>query len=229
MHSNDLEVRIEHKELRYASVSICGNGADRLDCDDVRTGLLAGSFQERVGKWLEFCFGESKDPLRRERRGHRFCEESLEFLQSIGTTKEDVLSLVDYVYSRPTGEPSQEVGGVMVTLMGAASANGLKVAECAEKELARVWEKAADIFAKNKRQVRGSPLPGASEPKPVELDPRTGRPYVDHGTALQAMQFAIDCRDICGEEKEFISAWLEGNLEDFPEFYDYLRGLEAGK
>lgn len=123
----------------------------------------AGSFQERVGQWLEFTFGESSDPLRKTRRAHRFTEESLEFVQSLGIPKDDVFQLVDYVYGRPVGEPAQEAGGVMVTLMGAASAHGLKVTDCAETELKRVWSKASDIRAKNARQVAGSPLPGASE------------------------------------------------------------------
>lgn len=122
----------------------------------------AGSFQTRVGEWLEHTFGESKDPLRKSRRAHRFVEEALELAQSIGVTEKDVLQLVDYVFGRPVGQPAQEVGGVMVTLMGAATANGLDVAECAEAELSRVWLKADQIRAKNANQARGGVLPGAS-------------------------------------------------------------------
>lgn len=164
MHSHDIFVNIEHSERGYCQLSIIGEGAEALDEYDIERGVLAGSFQDRVGKWLEHCFGESSDPLRRERRAHRFVEESLEFAQSVGTTKEDALALVEYVFSRPVGDPAQEVGGVMLTLMGAASANGLKVPECAEKELARVWEKSDAIRAKNARQVKGSPLPGSDSP-----------------------------------------------------------------
>lgn len=163
MRSPELDIDWEYAEQGYIQFSIAGEGAESIDCEDIRSGLLAGSFQDRVGEWLEHCFGESNDPLRRERRAHRFVEESLEFAQSVGTTREDALALVEYVFSRPVGDPAQEVGGVMLTLMGAASASGLKVPECAENELARVWEKSDAIRAKNSRQVKGSPLPGSDE------------------------------------------------------------------
>jgi hypothetical protein len=228
MRSPELDIDWEYAEPGYIQFSIAGEGAESIDCEDIRLGLLAGSFQDRVGKWLEHCFGESTDPLRRERRAHRFVEEALEFAQSVGTTWEDAIQLVDYVFSRPVGEPAQEVGGVMLTLMGAASANGLKVPECAEKELARVWEKADEIRAKNARQVNGSPLPGDDgKGAAVEIDPRTGRKLGDHGTPFQAIEFATSNYSIMCQEREFLKDWLEGNLDGWSEFYEWLEKEEA--
>lgn len=80
----------------------------------------------------------------------------------MGCSKADVLELVDYVFWRAVGEPKQEVGGVLVTLMGVCESHGMNATQCGEDELSRVWTKVDAIRAKNARQVRGSALPGAS-------------------------------------------------------------------
>ncbi len=43
-----------------------------------------------------------------------------ELVQAVGTSREDALRLVEYVYTRPVGELRQEIGGVMVTLAALA-------------------------------------------------------------------------------------------------------------
>lgn len=211
-------VEIDFDAKDYVSLSIDGENAHLLDESDIERALLAGSYQDRVAAWVETCFGESIDPRRKTRRAHRFAEEALEFLQSIGIPKEHVLQLVDYVYSRPEGDPVQELGGVMVTLCGAATAHDLDLNECAEKELARVWTKVDALRAKNDTQDKSSPLPGVTQ-----IDPRTGRPLGDHGTALQAMQFATESYSAMSQEREFLKGWMEGNLDEWPEFYEWLK------
>lgn len=59
------------------------------------------------------------------------------------------------------------------------------------------------------------------------IDKRTGRPYGDHGTALQAIEFAIYSPDCRFEEAAFLKNWMEGNLDDFPEFYEWLEKKES--
>lgn len=75
---------------------------------------LTDDFQTRVQPWLLECFSVEvcRDKLG---RNHRFLEESLELVQSMSCTRDDAHALVDYVYNRQTGQPVQEVGGVMVT------------------------------------------------------------------------------------------------------------------
>lgn len=215
-------VEIDFDAKDYVSLSIDGENAHLLDESDIERALLAGSYQDRVAAWVETCFGESSDPRRKTRRAHRFAEEAIEFLQSIGIPKEHVLQLVDYVYSRPEGDPVQELGGVMVTLCGAATAHDLDVNECAEKELARVWTKVDALRSKNATQDKSSPLPGVTP-----VDPRTGRPIGDHGTALQAMQFATESYIAMSQEREFLKGWVEGNLDEWPEFYEWLKKEES--
>jgi hypothetical protein len=118
------------------------------------------TYQQRIQKWLVACFGDDIAGDLQE-RNHRFLEEALELTQACGCTKEEALQLVDYVYGRPIGEPSQEVGGVMVTLAGLCSANGINLEAAAEAELCRVWTKVEQIRAKNAGKPKFSPLPGA--------------------------------------------------------------------
>lgn len=65
------------------------------------------SFQDIVSRWLESCFGKEAVNDKSE-RNHRFLEESLELVQSLGCTREEAHMLVEYVFDRPTGDPMQE-------------------------------------------------------------------------------------------------------------------------
>ena len=117
-----------------------------------------GHFQERVGEWMKACFTPEicADTVE---RNHRFLEESLELVQSLGCTKEDALMLVDYVFGRPVGEPTQEAGGVMVTLAALCLAAKLNMDSAGETELGRIWLKIEQIRAKQASRPKSSPLP----------------------------------------------------------------------
>lgn len=116
------------------------------------------SFQERVAAWITACFGAEIGADRTE-RNHRFLEEALELVQSNGCTRSEAHQLVDYVFSRQTGEANQEVGGVMVTLSALCTASGIDLVAGAETELARVWSMIDTIRAKQAAKPRHSPLP----------------------------------------------------------------------
>lgn len=63
-----------------------------------------------------------------------------------------------------------------------------------------------------------------------ERDPRTGRPFGDHGTANQAIEYALDASkhdfDVANQI-EFLKAWREGGaFEEWPEFYAGLADQE---
>lgn len=60
-------------------------------------------------------------------------------------------------------------------------------------------------------------LPGYAE----GMDPRTGRPFGDHGTAVQAIDFALDIMRN-DDPETFLRCWREGDLEEWPEFYAWL-------
>lgn len=120
------------------------------------------TFQERVAEWSLHCFG-SVIPRDRLERGDRMLEEIFELLQSGEYPVERVAMLRDYVWSRPVGEPAQEMGGAYVTLALYAWAHGLDMRVAAETELARIWLKAEAIREKQKTKPKGSPLPIPAE------------------------------------------------------------------
>lgn len=127
--------------------------------------LSAGTFQQRVLPWMMACFGPEILRDGRE-RNHRFLEESLELVQALGCTASEAHQLVDYTFSRPVGEPSQEVGGVMVCIAALCLAHGLDMDRAAEIELARIWTKVEAIRAKHAMKPMHLPLPGTAPPSP---------------------------------------------------------------
>lgn len=122
-------------------------------------------FQQRVQPWMMACFGPEISADRVE-RNHRFIEEALELVQANGMPRADAHALVDYVYGRPPGVLSQEVGGVMVTLAALCLANGTDMHADGETELARINapEMIEKIRAKQAAKPRGSALPVAAPP-----------------------------------------------------------------
>lgn len=124
------------------------------------------SFQRRVAAWMVACFGEEISADRVE-RNHRFLEEAMELVQALGCTREEAIQLVDYVFARPIGEPSQEVGGVEVTLAALCNAAGLDKADAAETELSRIWGAIEKIRAKQAAKPKHSPLPASVSPDPA--------------------------------------------------------------
>lgn len=131
------------------------------------------SFQKRVLNWLMECFSNEvcRDGVE---RNHRFLEELLELVQSLGCTRSEAHQLVDYVFGRPVGEPFQELGGVMVTMSALASCHDMDFEEAAETELARVWTKIEKIRAKQLAKPKHSPLPEAASPPTPAIEAEAG-------------------------------------------------------
>lgn len=124
------------------------------------------TYQAAVNDWMQACFGPAISGDKTE-RNFRFGEEALELMQSMDCTKEEALALVDYVWSRPVGEPRQEVGGVMVCLAALCNAANIDVGDAAQAELARCWEKIEKIRAKHAAKPVGirTALPGVVSPE----------------------------------------------------------------
>ncbi len=96
-------------------------------------------FQHTIAKWCEDMFGSkcAKDP---QERGLRLLEEALEAAQAVHVSQEDAHKLVDYVYGRPTGEISQEVSGVLVTVLALSASVGISAEASLLRELHRIHE-----------------------------------------------------------------------------------------
>lgn len=119
-------------------------------------------YQRRVHDFMVACFSMESCRDSAE-RNHRFLEEAIELVQARGCTSSEAHQLVDYVFGRPVGEPSQEVGGVMVTLAALCLAGDIDMAAAGEAELARVWTKIETIRAKQAAKPKFSPLPSSNQ------------------------------------------------------------------
>lgn len=129
------------------------------------------SFQQRVSTWMAQCFLPSLYSNMTE-RGDRLLEEVLELLQSKGYDRTRVATLVDYVWSRPVGEPSQEVGGVMVTLAGFCWIAALNMHAAGETELTRIGRPEVMDKIRRKQEAKNAlhfdtPLPGNATASPA--------------------------------------------------------------
>lgn len=110
-------------------------------------------YQNCIREWLYKCFNEELCASKPE-RNHRFLEEALELVQSNGISKEECLKIVDYVYSRPEGDPFQEIGGVATTLAALCASYGVSLEDAALVELARIEDKVDQIREKQSKKPK---------------------------------------------------------------------------
>lgn len=111
------------------------------------------SFMKDVKAWVLDTFGD--ESLRDRRiRSHRFIEECIELVQACDIPKSEVQKIVDYVYSRPKGVMTQEVGGVMVTFAAHANSFDYDPELCGMIELGRCWKEQKAIAKKNSKKPK---------------------------------------------------------------------------
>lgn len=116
------------------------------------------------------CFGAEISGDKIE-RNDRFIEEALELVQSTGYSADRAHALVDHVFGRDIGEPSQEIGGGMVTMAALCLAHGLDMHGAGEAELARINQPLVveKIRAKQAAKPTASALP-IPTPAPTKID-----------------------------------------------------------
>ncbi|HYF06361.1 MAG TPA: hypothetical protein VD970_01985 [Acetobacteraceae bacterium] len=77
-------------------------------------------WQDLAGAWSNLVFAGHLDRVTPKIRALRLLEEVLELCQAEAVTAEEAAIVARQVFSRPTGEAEQELGGVMTTLMAYA-------------------------------------------------------------------------------------------------------------
>lgn len=120
--------------------------------------LSADSYQARVDDWMQACF-DARISADLTERCYRFLEEAGELCQAMGMSKDQAHAMIDYTFGREAGEPSQELGGVMVTLAALCNAAGLDMTDEGEAELARIDNDA--VRAAIRAKQANKPLKGA--------------------------------------------------------------------
>ena len=94
------------------------------------------SRQRAVFKWVRETFGEEAATPRE--RALRLLEEVVELVQAEGLPPNLVQTVVNHVYSKATGKPEQEVGGVGVTLLAYCESRGISASIEERREFSRV-------------------------------------------------------------------------------------------
>lgn len=124
--------------------------------------------QQWVAEWCRETFGDEslKDV---PERVLRFVEEAVELAQATGVPLGSLDKLLDYVYSRPAGEPSQELAQCQVTLFAAAEAVGSDLGEVTATEMHRIRDpKVVERCRRRQPEKRavlgGLPLPAVDFP-----------------------------------------------------------------
>lgn len=109
--------------------------------------MSIGYLQFEIAGWVTRNFGHAVFESHEE-RGRRFAEEAIELNQALGVSKEDIIRLVNRVYSKPVGDVAQEIGGVGITLLGLCQSVGFNFEEVTEKELAYLQTLSKDFLRK---------------------------------------------------------------------------------
>lgn len=101
--------------------------------------------QKRVIQWAIACFG-MEHVYDTKVRALRLLEESIEFAQAVGVPYDQAANLTAFVYSRPAGDPDQELGGIGVTFLAACESRFKDATAITRKEVERVESKPREHF-----------------------------------------------------------------------------------
>lgn len=106
--------------------------------------------------WAKRCFG--KEHVENGAvRGLRHVEEATEVAQCLGATKEDIIKVIEMVYSRPVGELYKEIGGSFLTLLVLCESHGISADDAVLSEVIRVLSKDQNYFVmRNAEKVNPS-------------------------------------------------------------------------
>lgn len=101
--------------------------------------------QRVVARWAREAFGEL-EARSLAQRALRLLEEAAEAAQACSVDLGTAISCLHIVYGKPTGDLSQELGGIGVTVLALADAAGLQADECERDEVGRILGKPIAYF-----------------------------------------------------------------------------------
>lgn len=97
------------------------------------------SFEDRVAAWVTTRIGP--EHMQSAERAMRLLEEAMELAQAEGIDIFKVVRQASHVFSRESGDATQEAGGVAVCLLAWCSATGQKLEDVALREIMRIEAK----------------------------------------------------------------------------------------
>lgn len=107
-------------------------------------------FQKRCLGWAQHAFSYAPKLVTSHReRALRYGEEAIELLQACGLSTADIQNLTAYVYSRPVGEITDEIGGSLVCLAALSSSYDISLEVAGDWAIAKCWDKVDAIRVKH--------------------------------------------------------------------------------
>lgn len=119
--------------------------------------------QASIFEWAKAAFSV-EEATSIPQRGLRLLEEAIEAAQACGVDRDSADRLVDYIFGRPAGRLSQEIGGVGVTVLALAAAVGLSADEEERREVNRVLSKPLEHFTERNKLKNEAGFLLAGEP-----------------------------------------------------------------
>jgi hypothetical protein len=110
------------------------------------------------------------------------------------------------------------------TTSSEVAALGAAYIDVTTETLKSAINKQPDKLVGHIRKLAASAVAQAA-PAAGPIDLCTGRPIGDHGTATQAIDYAIDHEGSAFADA-FLRAWREGDLDEWPDFYAWLKQKE---
>lgn len=119
--------------------------------------------QAEILQWANATFGEATASNTGERI-RRFAEESIELVQAAGLDKQALNDIIDHVYDKPTGNISQEIGQVGVSLLALSEHLGIQADREERKEFQRISSLSSDHWQarQNAKADKGLALPSTA-------------------------------------------------------------------
>lgn len=136
------------------------------DADTIKPHPSLSNRQQRqaeILQWANATFGEATASNTGERI-RRFAEESIELVQAAGLDKQALNDIIDHVYDKPTGNISQEIGQVGVSLLALSEHLGIQADREERKEFQRISSLSSDHWQarQNAKADKGLALPSTA-------------------------------------------------------------------
>lgn len=123
----------------------------------------------KMANWTATRFGAEVLASRRERAA-RVLEEAIELAQAEGLSIAKCERILEVVYSKPVGDPSQEAAGVGTTLLAWAAATGVDLQATIQAEINRIHSLPVDHFRKKGIEKKALGVTGDEEPVHATCD-----------------------------------------------------------
>ena len=154
--------------------------AERTTETDIRQAIV--DLRCRVGGWVVSTFSEAALADRKERAA-RMVEEAIELAQAEGLWLDETSTIMTRVYSRPTGETKQELGGLMVTTLALCAGLKIDLIAVTIDEIERIEK--PEVIAKIRAKQAEKALAGTGKNYATECVPECAYEGKGHARCIQ--------------------------------------------